>query len=91
MARGKTLSQDVRWVIIRMNRALTITEIMHYTGLKRRSIERVLSVYRNTMAVWPQSHGRRSIAGRNRVLNDDEISVSLLMHQKPISDILHVI
>ena len=76
MARGKALSQDLRWVIVRMRRALTITEIMRYTGLKCRTIERVLSVHRNTGGVWPRSHGRRSMAGRNRILSDDDIAVS---------------
>jgi hypothetical protein len=76
MTRGKALSRDLRWVIVRMHRALTVAEIMRYTGLKRRTIERVLSVHRNTGGVWPQSHGRRSMAGRNRILSDDEIAVS---------------
>lgn len=77
MVRGKALSHDLRWVIVRMHRALTITKIMQYTGLKRRSIERILSIHQKTGGIWPRSYGRRSIAGRNRFLSDDEISVSL--------------
>src|SRR5882762_2547987 len=63
-----------------MHRALTIAEIMRYTGLKRRTIERVLSVHRNTGGVWPRSHGRRSMAGRNQILSDDEIAVSSFVY-----------
>jgi len=77
MAKGKALSQDLRWVIVRMRRVLSITKIMQYTGQKRRSIERILSIHQKTGGVGPRSYGRRSIAGRNRILSDDEISVSI--------------
>jgi hypothetical protein len=79
MARGKALSQDLRWVIVRMHRALTITEIMRYTNLKHRTIERVLSIHRKTGGFWSRNHGRRSMAGRNRILSDNEIAVSSFM------------
>ena len=80
MARGKALSQDLRWVIVRMRRALTITKIMQYTGQKRRSIERILSIHRKTGGVSPRSHGRQSIAGRNHILSDDEIAVRISVY-----------
>ena len=78
MARGKALSQDTHWVIIWMHHALTITEVMHYTGLKHQTIEQVLALNWNTGTVSPQSHQRWSMAGWNQILNGDEISVSVV-------------
>jgi hypothetical protein len=73
MTRGHRISEDLRQVVVRMRRALPIHEIMRYTGVTRRTIERILSTY--------QSGGRGALglvkpkAGRNRILTDADFKV----------------
>jgi Homeodomain-like domain len=73
MAGRKRISDDLRWAIVRMRRALPIQEIMRFTGIKRRTIERILSEHRRLGAFIRDQHFR---AGRKRIINDADDAVS---------------
>jgi predicted transcriptional regulator len=77
MTRGRVLSEDLRQVVVRMRRALPVHEIMRYTGVTRRTIERILSTDR--------SEGRGGLCtakpktGRKRTLTDADFKVSSIL------------
>ena len=47
MPRGRALSDDSRWIILHMSATLDIENIVHHTGIPRRTIERILTEFRN--------------------------------------------
>jgi hypothetical protein len=58
-----------------MAHKLSIEQIMCYTGLKRRTLERVLSLYRRTGHATPQR--LIETRGRKSALSADNIGVQL--------------
>jgi len=77
MARGKQISDDLRETIVQMAKKLNILHIMHYTGHKRRTIERILSDFRRHGTGARQRRGI-ALRGRKRVLKTGDIRVSII-------------
>jgi transposase len=73
----KSYSEDLRWVLVHMHhkRNLTVNEIERLTGLKSRTIRRVLKLYEDTGLVMPPA----AKSGRPRKLDDNDIDVSDLI------------
>ena len=73
MPRGLALSDDARWILVYMAREFNIKTIEDYTGVKRRTIERVLSEFRKrSTANRPEA----TRLGTMRALTNDEVAVS---------------
>ncbi len=73
MGKGKEISEDLRWVVIRMASVLPIETITVYTNISRRQILRILSCYRRTgLVVDPE---RSLKTGRKQHLSDVELAV----------------
>jgi len=77
MARGKALSDDLRDVLLHMAQSLDINTITHYTGCKRRTVERILSDFRRTGSVSRQHLRLDPLQGRRRAVKDQDVQVSL--------------
>lgn len=81
MAKGKAISDDLRGVVIRMVAELRVplAKVCEYTGVPRRSVERILTTYKRT----GQSARDHTIApsGRPRLLQYNDIGVSVI-HNK---------
>lgn len=74
MGKGKEISEDLRWCVIRMASVLAIDTISVYTNISRRQILRILSCYRQTgQALDPE---RTSKTGRKHHLSSVELAVS---------------
>lgn len=71
---SKAYSEDLRWVLVHLHhkRNLSVDEIERLTGLKPRSIRRVLKYYEETGEVMPPA----AKSGRPRKLDDNDINVS---------------
>ena len=78
MPRGHPLSEDLRWVIVHMSTRLNldIPNITDLTMVPRRTIERILSQYRNHDRVRPQRS--LELRGRRRVLEYDDLAVCFI-------------
>lgn len=74
MTHSKAYSEDLRWVLVHMHhkRNLSVNEIERLSGLKPRSIRRVLKLYEETGQVMPPT----AKSGRPRKLDDIDINVS---------------
>jgi hypothetical protein len=70
--RHRPLSEDLRWVLVRMARSMSIPQILAHTGLKRRTIEHILSTYRCTGRVLNSPKKPR---GRKPILDSDDAAV----------------
>jgi transcription initiation factor IIE alpha subunit len=53
MVRGKTIPEDIHWIIIRLGSGTTMTEdeIAMYTDISVRSVRKILSCFRRTGGV----------------------------------------
>ena len=71
---SKAYSEDLRWVLVFMHhkRNLPINDIERLTGLKPRTIRRVLKLYEGTGKVMPPA----AKSGRPRKLDGNDIDVS---------------
>jgi transposase len=74
MTHSKAYSEDLRWVLVYMHhkRNLSINEIERLTGLRSRSIRRVLKLYEETGKVMRPA----AKSGRPQKLDDNDIEVS---------------
>lgn len=81
---SKAYSEDLRWVLVHMHhkRNLTVNEIERLTGLKPRTILRVLKLYEGTGKVMPPP----AKSGRPRKFDENDIDVSDQIHQRIISN-----
>lgn len=73
MGKGKEISEDLRWVVVRMASLLPITTITVYTNISRRQVLRILSCYRRTGSVLEPDRGAKT--GRQHHLSDVELAV----------------
>lgn len=80
MGRGKEISEDLRWVLVRMASILPVETVSIYTNISRRQILRVLSCYRRTGLVLEPD--RTSKTGRKRHITDVELAVSAHHHDR---------
>ncbi len=74
MGKGKEISEDLRWVVVRMASLLPIETITVYTNISRRQVLRILSCFRRTGQVFEPN--RTSKTGRKHHLSDVELAVS---------------
>jgi transposase len=72
---SKAYSEDLRWVLVYMHhkRNLSVNRIEKLTGLKPRTIQRVLNLYEGTGKVMPPE----AKSARARKLDDNDIDVSV--------------
>ncbi|KAJ6558815.1 Homeodomain-like protein [Mycena vulgaris] len=72
MTRGRPLSQDLRWSLLKMARTHDIATISKLTGVGKRTIERLMSDYRKygTAARWGPG---RSLRGQKRKLSTQNV------------------
>ncbi|KAJ7139631.1 hypothetical protein C8R44DRAFT_727656 [Mycena epipterygia] len=75
MTRGRPLSQDLRWSLLKMARTHDINTISRLTGVGKRTVERLMSDYRKygTAARWGPL---RSLKGRKRKLSTRNVEIS---------------
>lgn len=73
MARGKRVSEDLRWTIVRMAEFEEIDTISAYTNTSKRQILRIFALFRATGRVTKEPSGRK--IGRRRQLTDDDVAV----------------
>ncbi|KAJ7133200.1 hypothetical protein C8R44DRAFT_730396 [Mycena epipterygia] len=68
MTRGRPLSQDLRWSLLKMARSHDIATISKLTGVGKRTVERLMSDYRKygTAARWGPG---RSLRGQKRKIS----------------------
>jgi hypothetical protein len=74
MTRGRPLSQDLRWSLLKMARVHDIRTISKLTGVGKRTVERLMSDYRKygTAARWGPG---RSLRGQKRKLTARNVEV----------------
>jgi hypothetical protein len=73
MPRGRTLLDDARWILVYMARELDVKAIEDYTGIKRRTIQRILSQFQKRSTANRPEITR---LGAVRALTNDEVAVS---------------
>jgi transposase len=71
--KGRKISEDLCWTIVRMAPLLGINEIEAYTSISRAQINRILLRWRKTGDVLAPRSRRRQ--GRKRHLTTDEVAV----------------
>jgi transcription initiation factor IIE alpha subunit len=78
MGRRKTLSEDLRWVLVRMHhkRGASVNDIERDTGVNKRTIQRILELFQTTGEVT----AKKARAKRGGKLNDDNMNVSHNIH-----------
>jgi transposase len=72
--KGKEVSEDLCWVIVRMEPLLSRGDIETYTGVSKRNIRRILARWRSTGEV--KARKDRRLRGRPRHLTSDDVAVS---------------
>jgi transposase len=77
MTHSKAYSEDLRWVLVHMHqkRNMSVNEIERQTGLKSRTIRRILELYEETGQVMPPAPK----SGRPRKLDENDFDVSNLI------------
>jgi hypothetical protein len=74
MTKGRPISWDIQWVVVRMSRTVPLQEIAVYTDISIRSIERILAHFRKFGSViTPNTAVRQG----PHAMNDDEIEVCI--------------
>jgi len=76
------LSEDLRWTLVNMHKHLGISDIVKYTGQSRRTVERILSIYRKKGCVMNSPQKKR---GRKPILDQGDQDVS------PLFSLFHVL
>jgi hypothetical protein len=75
MPRGWALSDDSQWIILQMTATMGVDAIVYHTGVKRRTIERILSDFRHSgTANWRKVPGK--LRGAPQVLSNKNIGIS---------------
>lgn len=74
--KGKEISEDLAWAIIRMAPLIGVTEIEAYTSVSKRQIYRVLARWRATGEV--KAPGNRHVSGRSRHLTPEDVAVCIM-------------
>ena len=75
MARGRKKPEETRLIVIRMSMLMGHDEIQNYTGLKKRTIERIISDWKRTGNVMPEPRDEKSQMGRPRILDVEDMAV----------------
>jgi transposase len=85
--KGRKISEDLCWAIVRMAPLLGVNEIEAYTSISRAQINRILGRWRKTRDVLAPKSRRRQ--GRKRHLTTDEVAVcynGLSVHPQVLSN-----
>ncbi|KAF9006819.1 hypothetical protein BDZ89DRAFT_1048643 [Hymenopellis radicata] len=72
MPRGKKISEDLAWTVVRMRSDLDEQTISQYAGISIRSIRTIISRWRKTGKVVTEIHFETR--GRHRQLTAEEVS-----------------
>ena len=83
MGRGKAISEEVQWIIIRLSTKLNQDEISMYMGVSICSVERIIAYFKHNqdVLVW-----RSTIKERRGKLGEAELEVSGLLYGCRILD-----
>ena len=73
MGRGKAISEEVQWIIIRLSTKLNQDEISMYVGVSIRSVERIIAHFKHNQDVLVR---RSTIKERRGKLGEAELEVS---------------
>ena len=73
MPQGKTTSEAVQWIVIRLSVKLTVLEIAMYTNISERRVWDILAHFEKTGGV---DVPKREKVANSRSLHDEEIQVS---------------
>jgi transcription initiation factor IIE alpha subunit len=76
--RRRPLSEDLRWVLVRMHhkRGASVNDIERDTGVNKRTVQRILELFQTTGEVTVKK-AKAKHAGK---LNDDNMNVSHNIH-----------
>lgn len=75
MTRGKLISEDLRWAIVRSCQFLHIDFVSMCTNVSKRQILRILAQYKRTGTVLEEDRPKKT--GRKQQLTADELAVSV--------------
>jgi transposase len=74
MAKGKPISEDLRWAIVRMNSlGISIEKISVYTDVSKRQIYRLINRFLTTGKVLTATQRKKT--GRTRHLTSEDVAV----------------
>lgn len=76
MGRGKAISEEVQWIIVRLSTKMNPDDISMYTGVSIRSVERIIAYFKHNQDVLVR---RQSIKERKRKLGEAQLEVSALL------------
>lgn len=77
MPKGKVISDDLRWTVIRMHEREDVETISAYTGVSKRQVFRILAQYRTTGSASKVRNVETR--GRKRQLTVEDVQVSLYL------------
>ncbi|KAJ7210316.1 hypothetical protein B0H12DRAFT_1079714 [Mycena haematopus] len=72
MPKGKPISVDLRWAIVRMHPLFSLDKLAAYTGVSSRQIQRIMARFRVSGDVL--SATQRKKTGRTRHLTSNEVA-----------------
>lgn len=73
MPQGRAWSEDLCWTIVRMSPLFSSRQIAAYTGVSRRSVQRILALWRRTGN--PRNIPMPWMRGRPRSMDIDDVEV----------------
>ena len=79
MPRGRALSDDSRWIILQMTATMDLDTITFHTGVKKRTIQRILSDFKHH-GTANRKQVPSELCGAPRVLSNENVGVSSLLH-----------
>ena len=72
MTRGSKIARDVHYIVIRLSAIMGPDKISFYTGISRRSVQRILNYFTMHGTIEPEKERKP----RNRYLRDMDVEVS---------------
>jgi hypothetical protein len=75
MARGKAISEEVQWIVIRLATKMKPDDISMYTGISIRSVERIIAYFQSNQDVPAP---KPLISERRKKLGEVELEVRLV-------------
>lgn len=77
MTRGKKITDDVQWIVIRMATTMPKEDVSQFTGVSIRTVERILSLYAKTGGINAKDlRSESGTVGRKLQLSDIDLRVS---------------
>ena len=76
MGRGKAISEEVQWIVVRLSTKMNVEDISMYTGISIRSVQRILACFqRSEDVIIP----KQSTKERKTKLGEAELEVSTVL------------